>query len=246
MATAPQPTDILPAPPVDVSLLRKLGLVVLGMVILSGAISAAGLWLGHSLSMAGHTDDRTPYEIVIGNDVIVAPANAIRFERARRNGVATRLDLYLRWPDLKGYDEAARDDFNHAGGSRKILFLSFEERMISRDMSGRFDPIYRSLIIYPGREGPAGVRLFPFKPNTGYASEELAVADRPGEEPFVARCLTGVAAEESLAPCERDIHVGDNLSLSYRFPLALLGEWRALDEAIGAKAALMLSGPERH
>lgn len=244
MATSLQPAEALPG--LDTSVLRRLAWVLAGLLALSAAISGAGLWFGRSLAMAGHTDDRTPYEIVIGNDVIVAPANAIRFERQRRNGIATRLDLYLRWPDMTGYSEAARDDFNHAGGSRKILFLSFEERMISRDMSGRFEPIYRSLIMWPGREGPGGIRLFPFKPATGYANEELAVADRPGEEPFVARCLSGVAAEESLAPCERDIHLGDNLSLSYRFPLALLGDWRALDEAVGAKAALMLAGAGHH
>lgn len=245
MAPSMQAAEV-PAVSADLSILRKLGWILLAVVLLSAAISSAGLWLGRSLSMGGHTDDRTLYEVVIGNDVIVAPANTIRFERARRNGVAARLDLYLRWPDLAGYDETARDDFNHAGGSRKILFLSFEERMISRDMGGRFDPIYRSLILWPGREGPAGIRLFPFRPNTGYVNEELAVADRPGQEPFVARCLSGAAAEESLAPCERDVHVGENLSLSYRFPRELLGQWREMDEAIGAKAALMLSGSGRH
>ena len=46
----------------------------------------------------------------------------------------------------------------------------------------------------------------------------LAVAERPGEDPFVARCLTGASAAESLAPCERDIQLGDDLSLTYRFP----------------------------
>ncbi|MBL8583271.1 MAG: hypothetical protein JNL61_13740 [Rhizobiaceae bacterium] len=245
MSSAQQAADTA-APSVDLAILRKLGWALLGVVLLSAAISGAGLWLGRSLSMGGHTDDRTNYEVVIGNDVIVAPANMIRFDRARRNGVAARLDVYMRWPDLTGYDETARDDFNHAGGSRNILFLSFEERMISRDMSGRFDPIYRSLILWPGVEGPAGLRLFPFKPNTGYVNEELAVANRPGQDPFVARCLVGQAAEDSLAPCERDVHVGEGLSLSYRFPRDLLPVWRELDEAVGAKAALMLTGSSRH
>ena len=68
----------------------------------------------------------------------------------------------------------------------------------------------------------------------------LAVAEQPGAEPFVARCLSGASAAESLAPCERDIHLGDDLSLSYRFPEQLLGHWRELDEAIRRKAATML------
>ena len=54
----------------------------------------------------------------------------------------------------------------------------------------------------------------------------LAVAAQPDGGAFVARCLVGESAAESLAPCERDIHVGDNLSLSYRFPTELLGDWR--------------------
>ena len=46
--------------------------------------------------------------------------------------------------------------------------------------------------------------------------------------------------EESLAPCERDVFVGKELSLTYRFPRELLGEWRALDRAVVAKANAML------
>ena len=61
----------------------------------------------------------------------------------------------------------------------------------------------------------------------------------PDGETFVARCLDGESAAESLAPCERDIHVGNDLSLSYRFPKELLGDWQKLDAAIRAKAASM-------
>ncbi len=53
--------------------------------------------------------------MVIGNNVIAVPANIIRFEQARRDGIASRLDLYLRYPEMDGYSDAARDDFNHTG-----------------------------------------------------------------------------------------------------------------------------------
>ena len=45
---------------------------------------------------------------------------------------------------------------------------------------------------------------------------------------------------QSLAPCERDIQVGDDLSLTYRFPQELLADWQALDAAVTAKAARFL------
>jgi len=219
------------------------------LAVLSAGISIAGKRLGRMIALAGHTEDTTVHEILIGNNVLSVPANAIRFDRERRDGAAERLDLYLRWPDMGGYSATAHDDFNHVGGQKNILFVSLEEQMMSRDMSGRFDPIYRSLIVEPGVPGQGGTTLYGFSEKSGYMNEVLAVAERVGQLPFVARCLTGTSAEESLAPCERDVLIGDNLSLSYRFPRELLPGWRALDAAVVATAARFLktgSEPVQH
>ena len=226
--------------PLDSAFMWRVFYAFGALALLSVAISVGGKWLGKSIAMAGHTDDTTIHEIVIGNNVISAPANAIRFERDRRDGVASRLDLYLHWPDMRGYSAALRNDFNNVGGVRRIIFLSLEERMMSRDMSGRFDPIYRALIVPKGKAGPSGIGLFDFNEKSGYMNEVLAVAARPGKEPFVARCLTGPSAEESLAPCERDIHVGNDLSLTYRFPFELLTDWQALDQAVEGQARKLI------
>jgi hypothetical protein len=228
------------AGPVSPRFMTRTFFVFSALAVVSVALGAAGKWIGASIALAGYTDDPAPVEVVIGNNVIVTPANTIRFERARRNGEASRLDLYLRWPSLEGYSHANRHDFNNANGKRNILFLGFEERMMSRDMSGRFDPIYRSLVIWPGRQGPAGLTFHAFARNSGYLDESLAVAARDGDDPFVARCLEGQAADESLAPCERDVDIGDNLSLTYRFPRELLADWRSLDAAVMARAAEMV------
>lgn len=225
---------------IDSSFMMKVFWIFAVLALLSAGVSIGGKWLGRSIALAGHTDDLTPHEIVIGNNVISASANMIRFDRQRRDGVAARLDLYLRWPGLDGYSNAARDDFNHADGSRNIIFLSFEERIMSRDMSGRLEPIYLPMLSRPGKAGPGGTKLYAFDEKSGYLNEALAIADRAEGEPFVARCLSGESAAESLAPCERDIHLGDNLSLSYRFPRELLGAWQNLDAAIRVKATSML------
>ncbi|MGN6466816.1 MAG: hypothetical protein ACTHLP_15185 [Rhizobiaceae bacterium] len=207
------------------------------VALVSALIAAAGRWLGPSISMGGYSDDPTSREIVIGNNVLLVPANMIRFQEARRDGVAPKLDLYLRWPDLTGYTEAARDDFNGKDGRKDILFLSFEPQAMSRDMGGRFEPIYRSLVVDPGTPTGNGVTLYGFRPETGYLNEVLAVAEKPGGgEPFVARCLVGPSADESLAPCQSDVLIGDELSLNYRFPRQFLADWRSLDAAVTAKA----------
>ncbi len=218
----------------------KVFYVFAALVLASLAISAGGKWFGRSIAMAGHTDDRSLREIVIGNNVISTPANAIRFERARRNGPAQRLDLYLRWPELVGYSELTRDDFNHVNGGRRIIFVSLEHQAMSRDMSGRFVPIYSKVIARPGVTDPAGVVVHEFADQSGYVDEVLVVGARPGEAPFIARCLSGPSAKESLAPCQRDILFGDGLSLSYRFPRDLLTYWRKMDAVILAKGSSML------
>lgn len=225
---------------VDAGLMLKAFCAFFVLVLLSIAISVGGKWFGRSIAMAGHSDSTKVHEIVIGNNVLAIPANMIRFEGGRRDGVAARVDLYMRWPDMEGYSTAARDDFNNVGGTRRILFVSIEEQTMSRDMSGRYVPIYSSLIGQPGKPGPAGTVIYDFIEKSGYLNEALAVAVRPGMDPFVARCLTGANAAESLAPCERDIHIGTHLSLTYRFPRELLGEWPALESAMVAKAAKIL------
>lgn len=211
------------------------------LALLSAAMSLGGEWVGRGIVMAGHSDDASLRRIVIGDDVLSVPANMIRFDASRRDGVAARLDLYLRWPQMDGYSDAARDAFNHADGDRSILFLSFEPRMMSRDMSGRFEPIYRELIDEPGRSGPGGLVVHRFAENSGYVDEVLVVADAGDGEPFAMRCLAGPAARESLAPCERDIHFGEGLSLTYRMPARLAGEWREVEEKIRRVAAGFLS-----
>ena len=224
---------------VNSTLMKRVFYIFAALALLSIAISVSGKWLGRSIAMAGYTDEMTVRQIVMGNNLISVPANFIRFDQARRDGIASRLDLYLRYPEMDGYSTAARDDFNHAT-TRKIIFLSFEPRMMSRDMSGRFAPIYSALIEKPGTPGPGGTTVYAFTEKSGYLNEVLAVAERPGKDPFVARCLSGPSAEESLAPCERDIQVGDDLSLTYRFPRELLANWPALDAAIAAKVAGIL------
>jgi hypothetical protein len=229
---------------VDHAFLLRVFYVFVALAIASALIAAAGRWLGPSITLGGYSDDPTPREIVIGNNVLSVPANAIRFSEARHDGVAARLDLYLRWPDLTGYSNAAREDFNDTNGRKDILFLSFEPQRMSQDMSGRFQPIYRSLIVEPGKPGEGGITLYDFKPDTGYVNEVLAVGPGSEGEPFVARCLAGAASRGSLAPCQRDVLVGKGLSLNYRFPRKLLAEWQSLDKSVFAKAGSFIRTSE--
>ena len=228
----------------DSPLLGRFALLCLVFVLLAAVITLGGHWAGREVLLSGVSDATTAVEMTLGDDVLTVPANVIRFAQQRRPGAAERLDLFLRWPDMAGYSAETRSDFNHGSPERKILFLSLERQIMSRDMSGRFALIYQHLIVKPGVPAPGGVTLYGFTDATGYRNEVLAVAERGhGEAPFVARCLTGAEADESLAPCQRDLLVGHGLSLSYRFPRTVLPDWKALDAAVLATTAGYLKRP---
>ncbi len=229
-------TEAVESRPLDSAFMLKIFYCFLALAAASVLISFAGKQLGQSIVMAGHTDNKTVHEVVIGNNVLSVPANEIRFEHERRGGITARLDIYLRWPTMTGYSDATRADFNHVGQAKNIIFVSFREKVMSRDMSGRMEPIYDALIEKPGIPGPGQTVLYGFKPKSGYLNEILAVAGRGNVLPFVARCLTGAEARTALASCERDVHIGNGLSMTYRFPHRLLGEWKILDAKMAAYA----------
>lgn len=219
--------------------------VVAALAALTLALSLGGRMLGERIAAAGHSDDPRPFEIVIGNDVLAVPGNTIRYQRQRRDGVMSGLDLYLLWPEMEGYSRARAARFNDPALADGLVFVTLSASTMSRDMSGRFAPIY-SRLLEPGppAAGPAGLVRHRLKPEAGYVSEALYVeAAAAGGRPFVVRCLDGPAAGlASGGSCQRDIRIGDDLTVLYRFSEALLPRWRALDRAVRDYVAARLLG----
>ncbi|MGB8816304.1 MAG: hypothetical protein WCC66_00090 [Rhizobiaceae bacterium] len=196
---------------------------------LSLVISVVGGEIGSRLSMGGHTDSSEVHEIVIGNDVLSVSSNRIRYPEQRRDGVAKSIDLYALWPTMEGFSEKERAAFNNVGQDKKLMFLSFEPRSLSRDMSGRFEPIYSKMITRQGETLANGLVRYALPESAGFVDETLMVGKRGDGSVFVARCLTEAKAATALAACDRDIHVGEDLMLMARFPAELLDDWKTLD-----------------
>lgn len=137
-------------------LLQRAFYCVVALAIISIGLVLAGRYFGHTISLGGHTEETTLHEVVIGNSILELPANAIRFRSQRRDGVAERVDLYLHWPDMQGYQPVFIGDFNGSGDKKTLLFLTFEPRATSRDMSGRYGPIYSTLTDGPGKKAHPG------------------------------------------------------------------------------------------
>ncbi|MFZ1814239.1 MAG: hypothetical protein WBO55_05730 [Rhizobiaceae bacterium] len=215
---------------------------ILKFTLILSALTAlfAGLafLIGGELSRGGHSVDTSLREIVIGNDVVRVPANMIRFGSQRRSSSSARLDLYIHWPSLSGYSEKLQDIFNEERINPSILFLSLEPRTMSRDMSGRIEPIYSKF--YRGLEQDAGhgLKRRELAAEGGFLDEEL-VYESGNPYPFAARCIRESA--KSASPyCIRDIHVGRDLTLTYRFHASLLKDWMRFDAAVRSLAKWMI------
>ena len=210
-------------------------ITILFLAAASIAISWYGRAYGARLSLAGHSESSEVVDITIGRDRLAFPANAIRFEHQRRSGVAERVDLYLLWPEMTGYSSAERRRFDDLALSQSLVFLQISQSTMSRDMSGRVEPIYRSLLEPQTIQGPGGLRLQAFKAGTGYEGESLLTATAPDGETYAIRCvLPSVAEKATSSDCQRDIHVGEDLTVLYRFSSRLLDDWQAIDEAVRA------------
>ena len=202
-------------------------------------IYAVATYVGAELARAGHTISTTERKIIINSDIVTAPANIIRYPSQRKIIEAKRLDLYLVWPSLEGYSEKLKAEFSDVENSGNIIFVSLIPRFSQYDMSQRIEPIYKKFFIGPQVDLKNGLVGRTLDPRAGFLDEFLMIQTN-SSKPFAARCIH--SPQSATTPyCIRDINIGQDLSLTYRFHRKLSPHWRELDEAIGNKFATMIN-----
>lgn len=216
----------------DRFLLRLTFFIVL-LVIVTLAISIGGRWLGQRMALGGHSESEAILAVTIGEDTLKIPENTIRFAEQRRSGPTERIDLYLTWPAMLGYSHERRDSFDNIERPDLLLFLQISQGTMSKDMSGRLEPIYTQLFDGPSQPYGNGLTLHHLKNTSGYGQEVLLTAERPGQRAFAVRCLLPEKSERTTSgDCQRDIHVGRDLTVLYRFSSSLLKDWDHIDAAV--------------
>ncbi len=178
----------------------KITAVVVLLAAITAALSLSGRWFGENLALAGHTSSLVPYDIFIGQDHLRLPANVIRFENQRATSIAERVDVYVTWPALEGYSDDNRNLFNDVSRPEALIFLQIAQSTMSRDMSGRLDPIYTQVFEGATGPGPNGLTRHGVKATSSYAGEAFFTAARGKEPPYVVRCLEP-ARERGLHEC---------------------------------------------
>lgn len=181
-----------------------------------------------------HTASTTPLRISLGGHRFLVAKNLVRDGSQRQNGDYVQLNLYMRWPELDGFSYRNRADFNTLNNiiqlSIRVAASHPNQKLLLR-------------LTEPGLRIPSGLELRPFSPGTGFDEEIIVQGKGQAAEPFVARCFSLEMPGALSAPCERHLSFAEGLVLIYRFPAALLDEWRVLDEKILERArGLLLDG----
>lgn len=208
---------------------------VAAMALLSLVINVLGNLYGQQLIETEDTASAVPINVTIGPDRLVLPANTVRFAEQRRDGPRERLDLYLKWPTMTGFTLEDRASFQDIRRADDLIFLQISQSTMSRDMSGRVEPIYSRLYLGPAETAPHGLTLHRLRPESGYGDEALFTARRSDGRNYAVRCmLRGEDEPPSSGDCQRDIHLGRDLTVLYRFSGRRLHDWEALDRAVEA------------
>lgn len=226
------------APAARDGLVRLLLFASFVLTAFTGLIFLAVWLIGEELSHAGHTADETPRQIVVGNDVLNIPANLIRFRSQRNAAQAGRVDLFALWPALEGYSETNAEAFTGAEVNEKLIFVTIEPRTMTQDMSGRIGPIYEKFFTGPPVDAGHGLLKRPLSASGGFGAEELWY-EAASPYPYAVRCVRNDAGAGT-PYCLRDLHMGRDITVTYRFHSALIGEWMEIEQAVRNRINKML------
>ena len=208
------------------------------MAALTAVIGVAGKNYGDELALGGHTASTEIEHVIVGQDVIALPANVIRFDNQRRSGPAEAVSIYLSWPRMEGYSHSNAAAFSDPANAEALVFADFSQSVMSRDMSGRLEPIYEKLFTGSPHPGPSGLTIHELSRNSGFGDETMLTGTTKTGAVYAVRCIMPKTRNLATgADCQRDIHVGRDLTMLYRFSSNLLPQWELIDGAMQEFAA---------
>ncbi|MCP4071926.1 MAG: hypothetical protein GY742_09340 [Hyphomicrobiales bacterium] len=218
---------------------RLIVIISLILALLMGAVKLVAGYAGAEFARAGHTISTVEHKIIINSDVVTVPANMIRYPSQRRMTAAKKLNLYFHWPTMEGYSEDLEPMFNDLSINSNIIFVTLMPRFSPLDMTARVDPIYEKFIIGPPIDLGNGLVSQRLDSENGYINEYLIV-EKNSPAPYAARCVKPDKGSGA-AYCIRDIQIGNDLSLTYRFHSDIISQWFELDQNIIKKFNAMIN-----
>lgn len=192
------------------------------------------------IALAGRSSDATPVAFTVAGEAVTVPGNALRFSSARSGGAVESLELLLRWPGLSGFTDDDADAFRDSSSLAPLIYVTISQRATPLDMDDRLAAVYAPYFAGEAIAGPSGLVGRSMTEDSGYRGEDIYY-NGSGPVRFAARCVAD-AGPEVPATCMRDVNLGADLSMLYRFNRFYLGDWAAMDRDIRAAAASFLGG----
>lgn len=217
----------------DGAFLKKACLAVTLIVALLFAINVAGRWIGKRIATGGQSVSTETIAVTLGEDHLSLTANTIRFASQRQGGETERVDLYLSWPDMEGYTSEKKNLFDDPDQTGSVIFLQLSRSTMSRDMSGRLEHVYRGLFEGEPQKLRYGLTLHRLRENSGYGNEVIITGKNTTGPDYAVRCIFPSSGTPATGgDCQRDIHIGKDLSVLYRFSSTHLAEWQQIEDNV--------------
>lgn len=181
-----------------------------------------------------------PIAIDVASMKFAIPANYTVFPRDRRGGERDEVWLYALWPTLSGYAPSRREDFIENPADTRRIDILIAERTSPFSERERIDILYMPQTIDTrGARTPYKLIKYEFKeqranvPTSGYAGAELYLGEVAKKEIAAIFCMK--ERDDVMSPeCWRELELGPDVTLTYRFKRPYLAEWRKIDAEVRA------------
>ncbi len=181
-----------------------------------------------------------PIAIDVASMKFAIPANYTVFPRDRRGGERDEVWLYALWPTLSGYAPSRREDFIENPADTRRIDILIAERTSPFSERERIDILYMPQTIDTrGARTPYKLIKYEFKeqranvPTSGYAGAELYLGEVAEKEIAAIFCMK--ERDDVMSPeCWRELELGPDVTLTYRFKRPYLAEWRKIDAEVRA------------
>jgi hypothetical protein len=174
---------------------------------------------------AAPTSRTDPVALSVGELKFSIPANFIMYARARQGGTLQKIELFTTFPEFKGYSDWNASNFSGNAADSPVIFLLLRDEQFKISEAERLQRVYMTYVTNPaGTPGPFGLMEYTFREDSGYHNEDLFVGQDDGH-PVVLRCVR-FSADVPSPSCLRDVRLGHDVALTYRFKRANLGHWQ--------------------
>ena len=166
-----------------------------------------------------------------GEALVISGHNVRRIERGTHGGVE-QLELAMAWPPGNNALIASTGGTSAPRDLRDAVFLTLKRRPNRIAAAERLHGIYP----YYFETGPAdtdhGLKMYRFKPNSPYAGQFLYVGAL--DDTWTTMRCDVTDSDLMPAMCRREMHLWDDVTVTYRFHRDHLANWKELDVAVKA------------